>query len=252
MSFVDAVREILRDAGEPLTGAEIRERIRVYHPEFYGTPSQVANYRTVSDGVVAQIHTAVGHAKDLQKDTAVRPVLISLVEALERPAAPVPTEAGRNADPEPTDGEEAAAVGPANAADRFVLRWTRCASYEDAKDHSWIIYLHEWDGRPFYWGIARTYFGGSRRVLGERQVSGRYNQGYRHWIEGCLSHGAKLYVASIAEGDASRIQEVENYLICTFGHEANRRETAVPVELDLIHVGDIPSSVADLEADAAA
>ena len=135
------------------------------------------------------------------------------------------------------------AAGP---SDQFILEWTGCLTYEDAMNHSGIIYLHEWDHEPFYWGIARTYFGGSTRALGDRRVSGRYNSGYRHWIEGCLRHGARLYVAKIVSGDDSRIQEVENFLICTHGHVANRRETAILTELVISHRGDIPASVSQI------
>ena len=72
--------------------------------------------------------------------------------------------------------------------------WKQCKTYADARDYTGVIYLHERDDKPFYWGIAhKSFFGGHMRAHNEGKISGGYNAGYRHWIEGCLQHGAKLY-----------------------------------------------------------
>jgi len=70
------------------------------------------------------------------------------------------------------------------------IKWIRCHSYEEARNYSRIIYLHEWHGKPFYWGKAEnSFFGGHMRARDGLKASGRYNASYRHWIEGCLRHG---------------------------------------------------------------
>ena len=49
------------------------------------------------------------------------------------------------------------------------------------RDYSRVIYLHEWNGKPFYWGKAHnSFFGGHKRKLNGLEASGRYNAGYRH------------------------------------------------------------------------
>ncbi|EOV0048370.1 hypothetical protein ACWOLU_004365, partial [Vibrio vulnificus] len=61
------------------------------------------------------------------------------------------------------------------------ITWIRCNSYNEAKDYSKVIYLHEWAGEPFYWGKAHnSFFGGHKRKNGDLHASGRYNSGYRH------------------------------------------------------------------------
>lgn len=121
------------------------------------------------------------------------------------------------------------------------INWKFCSTYADAKDYSGIIYLHEWDGKPFYWGKAhKSHFGGHKRKIGGLHASGRYNSGYRHWIEGCLQHGAKLYVGKLDDKDLSRIDEVENYLIHTYGSMMPQKKHAPRRNLDLEHKGYVP------------
>lgn len=249
MSFVNAIRSILQEAGEPLTAAEIRQRIQNGYPHLYGTQSHVENYPTIDHGVIAQVLSTARNARDLIIDKTVKPRLISL-ESMEIEAdivieddSGVDEKDKLDAELELKQNSVFPAPAPPRSNDHFKLEWTRCLTYEDAQNFSYIIYLHEWHGEPFYWGIARTYFGGSRRMLGEGIACGRYNSGYRHWIEGSLRHGGRLYVARIIEGDQSRLQEVENYLICSFGHQANRRETAVLQDLSICHSGGVPLTI---------
>ena len=123
------------------------------------------------------------------------------------------------------------------------IDWIQCATYESAKDHTGIIYLHEWNDKPFYWGKAeRSFFGGGhRRNNGGLYASGRYNSGYRHWIEGCLQHGGKLYVGRLDPESLRQINQVENYLICTYGHVMNTRFKCPPAPLHIKHVGSLPA-----------
>jgi len=124
------------------------------------------------------------------------------------------------------------------------ITWKRCLNYEEARDHTGIIYLHEWFDEPFYWGKAhKSYFGGHMRKFNEGQMSGRYNVGYRHWIEGCLRHGAKLYIGILDEEALGLISEVENYLINRYPSEMNTKKLA-PTELEIMHEGDVPSMIA--------
>jgi hypothetical protein len=121
------------------------------------------------------------------------------------------------------------------------ITWILCNSYAEARDHSRIIYLHEWNHKPFYWGKAHnSFFGGHKRKKGELNASGRYNSGYRHWIEGCLRHGAKLYVGQLDEEALDAIDEVENLLIHTYGHVMNSRVTAPSRKLEIQHCGSVP------------
>lgn len=120
------------------------------------------------------------------------------------------------------------------------IDWKKCSTYEDARDYSGIIYLHEWNGRPFYWGKAhKSYFGGHMRTYNEGKISGRYNAGYRHWIEGCLRHGAKLYIGVLSEEAFNSISDVENYLIATYPSEMNSRKIK-PLDLIILHEGNVP------------
>jgi hypothetical protein len=81
------------------------------------------------------------------------------------------------------------------------INWKRCRNYGEAQNYSRIVYLHEWRGKPLYWGKAHnSFFGGGMRTLDGLSASGRYNSGYRHWIDGCLKHGgSRLYIGILDE-----------------------------------------------------
>jgi len=131
------------------------------------------------------------------------------------------------------------------------ITWQRCKTYDEAKDWCRVIYLHEWNDEPFYWGKAHdSFFGGHKRTIGDLTASGRYNSGYRHWIEGCLRHGAKLYVGALDGAALPHIDEVENYLIATYGHAMNTRIAKPPRLLNIEHVGEVPASIAKHRAEA--
>ncbi len=122
------------------------------------------------------------------------------------------------------------------------ITWTRYLNYKEACDSTGVVYLHEWDGEPFYWGKAhKSFFGGGSRKYEEATRSGRYNAGYRHWIEGCLRHGAKLYIGKLDAEALAMIDEVENFLICTYPGPPDMNKRKRPVQnIDLIHEGDLP------------
>lgn len=126
------------------------------------------------------------------------------------------------------------------------ITWVRCRSYADARDYSRVIYLHEWHGKPFYWGKAHnSFFGGHKRNSGELRASGRYNAGYRHWIDGCLRHGASLYLGKLDEEALSSVEELEKFLIHRYGQVMNVRREAPKRALRVEHSGQIPLSIAD-------
>ncbi len=122
------------------------------------------------------------------------------------------------------------------------ITWKRVSSYEEAKDFFEIIYLHEWDGHPFYWGIVdRAKFGGTKRNSNDR--NGRYNPGYRHWIEGCLQHGGRLYIGTLEEKGKISLHQIEQYLIAQYPSKMNKR-TGTGSNIERIcHDGDIPLSI---------
>ena len=125
------------------------------------------------------------------------------------------------------------------------ITWERCLTYFDARDRSRIIYLHEWNNEPFYWGKAQdSFFGGHKRTRDGLTASGRYNAGYRHWIEGCLRHGAKLYIGTPNDEALAHLNEVENFLIYTYGHVMNTRVRPPVRNLQIEHLGEVPSSIA--------
>jgi hypothetical protein len=125
--------------------------------------------------------------------------------------------------------------------------WKRCKCYEEARDYSRIIYLHEWNGKPFYWGKAHnSFFGGHKRKRGDLHASGRYNAGYRHWIEGCLQHGGRLYVGQLDDEALPQLDAIENYLIHTYGHRMNTKVEKPVHELNIEHAGDVPASIRNL------
>ncbi|MBO0939207.1 hypothetical protein J2I47_21810 [Fibrella sp. HMF5335] len=123
----------------------------------------------------------------------------------------------------------------------MVVNWKQCQTYEEARHFRNCIYLHEWGGKPFYWGkIHNIFFGGHMRTREGFRASGRYNAGYKHWIEGCLRHGASLYLGQITTDDVFTIDEVENHLIAAFPSEMNVKHIVGGREIVLVHVGDVP------------
>lgn len=124
----------------------------------------------------------------------------------------------------------------------MTITWTCYKTYKEACDQTGVIYLHEWDDEPFYWGKAHNSFfgGGSRTYEGVRR-SGRYNAGYRHWIEGCLRHGARLYIGKLNTEALAVIDEVENFLIHTYPSPPDMNKRKRPFKhVQLTHEGDIP------------
>ena len=128
----------------------------------------------------------------------------------------------------------------------MVITWRICATYEEAMNFTRCIYLFEWNGQAHYWGkVGETYFGGRTRDLDGRNVTPRYSAGYRHLIEGGLDNGCRLYIGVLNEEAYARIDDVEQYLIHTFGHVANRRIAPECPVIFIEQLGNLPISIAD-------
>lgn len=124
------------------------------------------------------------------------------------------------------------------------IEWIQCQNYDEAKNYSGVIYLHERDGKPFYWGKAdNSFFGGHKRKLDGLHASGRYNSGYRHWIEGCLRYGAKLYIGRPEAEARSKIAYIENFLIHKYPSVMNDQVIQPAQPLTIRHIGAVPTSV---------
>lgn len=129
-----------------------------------------------------------------------------------------------------------------NLVSNFHINWERCLTYDEAKDHTEVIYLHAWGDAILYWGKAlNSFFGGSRRLYKSSHRSGRYNTGYSHWIKSVLEHGGSLYIGKIVNGELTDIDAVECYLIKHFPSEYNNRKISLSVNLRLKHSGDVPT-----------
>lgn len=127
----------------------------------------------------------------------------------------------------------------------MTITWACHKTYKDACNFTGVIYLHEWDNKPFYWGKAHmSFFGGGSRKHESGKRSGRYNSGYRHWIEGCLQHGAKLYIGNLDEEAMLHIDDVENFLICTYPGppDINKRKRPLK-QMEIVHKGEVPAFI---------
>ena len=112
------------------------------------------------------------------------------------------------------------------------INWYRCLTYNDAKDYSGVIYLHEWNGAPFYWGKA------DKSTFGVR-----YSSGYRHWIEGCLQNGGRLYIGQITNKGKHSLDDIEAFLFKKYGGVINEKIREKQPVKDIKHVGNVPESI---------
>lgn len=113
------------------------------------------------------------------------------------------------------------------------ITWVRCLTYEGAKTYSRVIYLHEWDGSPFYWGIADGC-----------KFDKRYGPSYSHWVEGSLQHGGRLYIGQVTNLNGNSLESVEYALINRFGSSQNKRTKETPLDAEsFVHDGDVPASI---------
>ncbi|MDM8356597.1 hypothetical protein [Pandoraea communis] len=136
----------------------------------------------------------------------------------------------------------------------ITITWTEFKSYAEAVDCQNCLYLHEWSGKPFYWGHTTTFFGGNVRLspMGTRRAP-RYAASYRHWVEGALRHGARLFIGVPDENSLSRLVDIERHLIIRFPSEGNlkvRRPDNTSGLDAIVHVGSVPNVLKDRRAGA--
>lgn len=115
------------------------------------------------------------------------------------------------------------------------ITWEKCQSYEyaKAKNYSDVIYLHEWKEQPFYWG----------KVGVDSDFGTHYGPSYSHWIEGCLRHGACLFIGTLDEEARKHIDDLENYLICKYPSVMNRKIVKPKTQINFEHKGNIPDTI---------
>jgi len=115
---------------------------------------------------------------------------------------------------------------------KATVRWLRCGSYDEARNYTVCLYVHEWAGKAYYVGkVGRAFFGG------------RYTLSYRHWIDGCLEHGGQLYIGTLVEGSEDLLDAVESILIETLKPPKNIRKPPCQKDVTLYHVGETPKQL---------
>jgi hypothetical protein len=93
------------------------------------------------------------------------------------------------------------------------LEFKRITSYDNAKNLTNAIYIHEIQGKSLYVRkLEKSCFGGTTRREGGIKKSARYCTGYRHWIDAALCSGRKLYVSELKDM-ASHINIIEETII---------------------------------------
>ncbi|MEY2335099.1 hypothetical protein AAE485_14990 (plasmid) [Acidithiobacillus ferriphilus] len=130
------------------------------------------------------------------------------------------------------------------------IRWTLCRSYDDARDFTGVIYLHERDGKPLFWGKAeKSAFGGHSRIIDGLKFSVRYPESYRHWIDACLAQGDRLYIGEIVgteignEENHLKIAEICKFLLMAYPAAYNKPQESATY-FDLRHTGYVPEILA--------
>lgn len=84
MSFVDLVRQILRSQPEGMTPQQIRDTVKAYYSDFYGTESHRRNvkkghYKDLDHALLAQIYSASRTAGQIFVDKTQKPVRLTLI-----------------------------------------------------------------------------------------------------------------------------------------------------------------------------
>lgn len=83
MKFSDVVKKILSSTSDPMSPQEIRDQVKMKHPDFYGTSAHNRNvekghYKDLDHALLAQIYTLTGTSHIFQCDKNTKPMKISL------------------------------------------------------------------------------------------------------------------------------------------------------------------------------
>lgn len=83
MKFSDIVKDIVSSTSYPITPQEIRDQVKMRHPDFYGTSAHLRNvekghYNDIDHALLAQIYSVVGTSGTFLCDKSTKPMRISL------------------------------------------------------------------------------------------------------------------------------------------------------------------------------
>jgi hypothetical protein len=117
--------------------------------------------------------------------------------------------------------------------------WSKVKSYEETKLRKNCVYIHVWNKSLYYIGKAEnSTFSG--------EANSRYNVAYRHWIDGCLDHGAELYFGSPeAAIDVSTLEET---LILAFLPKKNTDISFGILNFGIFSSGAVPEEISTLNS----
>ncbi len=122
---------------------------------------------------------------------------------------------------------------------KATIKWKQFKSYDSAMGSYECIYLFVSNDQPNYAGICyKSVFGGSKRMVGNRERSPRYGGSYRHFIDGFIAEGGKLYIGKCLRAKPSLIKPIESSLIYYQKPRYNRQVLKPAYRLS--HKGDIP------------
>jgi hypothetical protein len=90
MKFSEVVKNILSSTSDPMTPQEIRDQVKMKHPDFYGTSAHHRNverghYKDLDHALLAQIYTLTGTSDNFQCYKSTKPMKIS-ISGLEKPS----------------------------------------------------------------------------------------------------------------------------------------------------------------------
>ncbi|MGH7950588.1 MAG: GIY-YIG nuclease family protein [Limisphaerales bacterium] len=82
MQFIDAVTQIIQDANSSLTPLEIREQLKIKHPQFYNTEAhrhdvEKGNYQSLDHALLAQVYRLARNSRFIC-DRSSRPMKLSI------------------------------------------------------------------------------------------------------------------------------------------------------------------------------
>lgn len=110
------------------------------------------------------------------------------------------------------------------------IKWRRYLSYDEARsDTSKGIYIHEWQHHACY--VGKLY---------KAKFGRRYSEGYRHWVDGCLDRGARLFIGAVVPEDPDTLEDIERTLIQMLDPQYNLRRKAPQHNFRIVNVGDVP------------
>ena len=83
MKKSEAIYETIREAGRPITPQEVRDAIKVHHPQFYATDShkravEKKSFNSLDHALLADVYTYVKSSEKFLIDQSVKPYTISL------------------------------------------------------------------------------------------------------------------------------------------------------------------------------